>query len=132
MAKTATVKKVKLKPFQKMLNVMITGKSVSKEEFETLLGDQIQMYRISTYIWHMKTNANAVVKVLKEGRKAVGYQICNVSEVKEYLKRSGTLLAKTTTTTKPQVEKLADLEAEQIQTQVEQNAVNEVVEQVGT
>jgi hypothetical protein len=132
MAKTATVKKVKLKPFQKMLNVMITGKSVSKEEFETLLGDQIQMYRISTYIWHMKTNANAVVKVLKEGRKAVGYQICNVSEVKEYLKRSGTLLAKTTTTTKPQVEKLADLEAEQIQTQVEQIAVNEVVEQVGT
>jgi DUF1009 family protein len=131
MAKTATVKKVKLKPFQKMLNVMITGKSVSKEEFETLLGDQIQMYRISTYIWHMKTNANAVVKVLKEGRKAVGYQICNVSEVKEYLKRSGTLLAKTTTT-KPQVEKLADLEAEQIQTQVEQIAVNEVVEQVGT
>ena len=131
MAKNATVKKIKLKPFQKMLNVMITGKPVSKEQFETLLGDQIQMYRISTYIWHMKTNANAVVKVIKEGRKAVGYQICNVSEVKEYLKRSGTLLGKTTTETKPEVTKLADLEAEQIQSQVEQAAVNEVTEQVG-
>ena len=131
MAKNATVKKIKLKPFQKMLNVMITGKPVSKEQFETLLGDQIQMYRISTYIWHMKTNANAVVKVIKEGCKAVGYQICNVSEVKEYLKRSGTLLGKTTTETKPEVTKLADLEAEQIQSQVEQAAVNEVTEQVG-
>jgi DUF1009 family protein len=127
MAKTATVKKVKLKPFQKMLNVMLSGKPVSKEQFETLLGDQIQMYRISTYIWHMKTNANAIVKVLKEGRKAVGYQICNVKEVKEYLKRSGTLLGNTTSPS-TEVTKLADLKAEPVVSEVETVVVTEVTE----
>jgi hypothetical protein len=127
MAKTATVKKVKLKPFQKMLNVMLSGKPVSKEQFETLLGDQIQMYRISTYIWHMKTNANAIVKVLKEGRKAVGYQICNVKEVKEYLKRSGTLLGNTTSPS-TEVTKLADLKAEPVVSEVEAIVVTEVTE----
>jgi hypothetical protein len=107
-AKKQTVKAVKLKPFQKMLNMMLTGKPVTKEEFETLLGDQIQMYRISTYIWHMKSYAGAVVKVVKEGRKAVAYQVCNVSEVKEYMKRSGTLLAK-----QPEaLNTMADLKAE--------------------
>ena len=127
MAKTATVKKVKLKPFQKMLNVMLSGKPVSKEQFETLLGDQIQMYRISTYIWHMKTNANAIVKVLKEGRKAVGYQICNIKEVKEYLKRSGTLLGNTTSPS-TEVTKLADLKAEPVVSEVETVVVTEVTE----
>lgn len=127
MAKTATTKKVKLKPFQKMLNVMLSGKPVSKEQFETLLGDQIQMYRISTYIWHMKTNANAVVKVIKEGRKAVGYQICNVKEVKEYLKRSGTLLGNTTSPS-TEVTKLADLKAEPVVSEVEAVESVEVTE----
>ena len=127
MSKTK-VKTVKLKPFQKMLNVMITGKPVSKEEFEALLGDQIQMYRISTYIWHMKTNANAIVKVIKEGRKAVGYQICNVKDVKEYLKRSGTLLSNTTPTPAPEVTKLADLKAEPVEAEVEKLEVTEITE----
>ena len=102
MAKAA--KKMKLKPFQKLLTVMISGKEVSKEQIETLLGKEIQMYRISTYMWHIKTNANGIIKVVKDGRKVSGYQLVNVAEVKDYMKRVGVLDSGFTP-----VAKLADL-----------------------
>jgi hypothetical protein len=104
MTKTKTVR---LKPFEKMLNVMISGNPVTKEEFETLLGNEIMMYRISTYIWHIKTIANGTVKVIKDGRKVAAYQLMNVDTVKKYLEDNGVLLAKTS-----QVKKLKDLGAQ--------------------
>jgi hypothetical protein len=104
MTKTKTVR---LKPFEKMLNVMISGKPVTKEEFDTLLGSEIMMYRISTYIWHIKTIANGTVKVIKDGRKVAAYQLMNVDTVKKYLEDNGVLLAKTS-----QVKKLKDLGAQ--------------------
>jgi hypothetical protein len=85
---TKAAKKIKLKPFQKLLTIMISGKPVTKDEIQALLGKEIMMYRISTYMWHIKTNANGVVKTIKDGRKVVGYQICNVDEVKQYMKRN--------------------------------------------
>lgn len=89
MAKTKTVK---LKPFEKLLVAcLISGKPVTKQEIETLLGNEIYMYRISTYIWHIKTIANGIVKVIKDGRKVSGYQLVNVDEVRGYLKRVGVL-----------------------------------------
>ena len=109
MAKVA--KKMKLKPFQKLLTVMISGKEVSKDEIETLLGKEIQMYRISTYMWHIKTNANGIIKVVKDGRKVSGYQLVNVAEVKDYMKRVGVLDAGFTP-----VAKLADLKASEVKT----------------
>ncbi len=81
-------KQKKLKPFEKLLTVMISGEAVSKETIETLLGKEIFMYRISTYMWHIKTFANGVVKTHKDGRKAVAYQIINVDEVKKYMKQN--------------------------------------------
>jgi|LakMenEpi03Aug12_release.lakeMendotaPanAssembly.Ray.scaffolds.fasta_scaffold543465_3 hypothetical protein len=112
MAKTATAKKVKLKPFQKLLTVMISGKPVTKEEIDTLLGHEIYMYRISTYMWHIKTNANGIIKVVKDGRKVAGYQLINVGEVKDYMKRVGVLDAYTPAV-KP-VSKLNELEATEL------------------
>lgn len=97
---------VRLKPFEKMLNVMLSGNPVTKEEFETLLGNEIMMYRISTYIWHIKTIANGTVKVIKDGRKVAAYQLMNVDVVTKYLEDNGVLLAKTS-----QVKKLKDLGA---------------------
>ena len=97
---------VRLKPFEKMLNVMLSGNPVTKEEFETLLGNEIVMYRISTYIWHIKTIANGTVKVIKDGRKVSAYQLMNVEPVKKYLEDNGVLLSKTS-----QVKKLEDLGA---------------------
>ena len=108
MSKTKTVK---LKPFEKVLTVMISGKPVMKEELDALLGHEIYMYRISTYMWHIKTIANGVVKVVKDGRKVAGYQLVNVDEVKEYMKRAGVMTY--TPTAKP-VGKLADLKAAEL------------------
>ena len=110
MTKTKT-KAVKLKPFEKVLTVMISGKPVMKEELDALLGHEIFMYRISTYMWHIKTIANGVVKVVKDGRKVAGYQLVNVDEVKEYMKRAGVMTY--TPSTKP-VAKLADLKAPEL------------------
>ena len=111
MAKTA--KKMKLKPFQKLLTVMISGKPTSKEEINTLLGHEIQMYRISTYMWHIKTHANGVIKVIKDGRQVSGYQLVNVDEVQEYMKRVGVLDVGFIPSTKP-VAKLKDLKAAEV------------------
>ena len=126
MAKTA--KKMKLKPFQKLLTVMISGKEVSKEDIDALLGKEIQMYRISTYMWHIKTNANGVIKVVKDGRKVSGYQLVNVAEVKDYMKRVGVLDSGFTP-----VAKLADLKAPEVAKKVsapvaEEMSVTEVTE----
>lgn len=96
------VKTVKLKPFEKLLVAcLISGKPVTKQEIESLLGNEIYMYRISTYIWHIKTIANGIVKVVKDGRKVSGYQLVNVDEVKQYLKRVGVLDAGYTPSAKP-------------------------------
>lgn len=101
MSKTAKAKTVKLKPFEKVLNVLISGKVTSKEELDALLGKEIMMYRISTYMWHIKTIANGIIRVAKDGRKVTGYQLVNVAEVIKYLEDNGLLLAK--------VEKLSDI-----------------------
>ena len=104
----------KLAPFQKLLTIMVTGKPVTIDEIDATLGKEIHMYRLSTYMWHIKTNANGVVKVIKDGRKAVAYQIMNPDEIKKYLSLTGVSKAgftpgKTTKVTK--VAKLADLNA---------------------
>jgi hypothetical protein len=67
---------------------MASGKAVTVDEIDATLGKEIHMYRLSTYIWLMKTNANAVVKAIKDGRKITAYQLMNVAEVKKYLDRN--------------------------------------------
>jgi hypothetical protein len=104
----------KLAPFQKLLTVMISGKPVTFEEIDTLLGKEIYMYRISTYMWHIKTFAGGVVKSIKDGRKVTAYQIINVKEVKEYMKTAGIDTQSFTpgqVQKKPSISKLADLKA---------------------
>lgn len=75
----------KLQPFEKLLTVLISGEPVTKDEIETKLGNDIYMYRLSTYIWHVKTIANGVVKSIKDGRIVKAYQLVNVDAVKKYL-----------------------------------------------
>jgi len=89
MSKATKTKTMKLKPFQKLLTLMISGKPVTIEEIDTLLGKEIYMYRLSTYIWHIKTVANGVVRAIKTGRKVTAYQLVNVDQVKEYMARVG-------------------------------------------
>lgn len=130
MAKAA--KKMKLKPFQKLLTVMISGKPVTKDEINTLLGHEIFMYRISTYMWHIKTQANGTIKVIKDGRKVSGYQLINADEVKDYMKRAGVLDAGYVPSAKP-VGKLKDLKATEVAKEfaapvAEEMSVTEVTE----
>jgi hypothetical protein len=107
-------KSSKLKPFEKLLTIMVSGKPVSIEEIDTTLGKEIYMYRLSTYMWHIKVHANGVVKAIKDGRKVTAYQIINVDEVKKYLDRTG--ISKSgfvpgAVEKKPSISKLADLDA---------------------
>jgi hypothetical protein len=127
-------KAIKLAPFQKLLTVMISGNPVMLTEMDTLLGKEIYMYRISTYMWHIKTNANGVVKTIKDGRKVIGYQIMNVKEVKEYMNRAGITnsgFKAGAVEKKPSISKLADLKATPVakKTAVKQTAVKTVGKQ---
>jgi hypothetical protein len=127
-------KAIKLAPFQKLLTVMISGNPVMLTEMDTLLGKEIYMYRISTYMWHIKTNANGVVKTIKDGRKVIGYQIMNVKEVKEYMNRAGITASgfkPGAVEKKPSISKLADLKATPVakKTAVKQTAVETVGKQ---
>ena len=109
------MKTVKLKPFQKLLTIMISGNAVTRDEIDTLLGKEIYMYRISTYMWHIKTNANGVIRITKDGRIVTSYQLVNADEVKEYMRRTGILTSNFTPgdmIKKPSISKLDDLVAD--------------------
>ena len=76
-------KQSKPQQFEKILQVMINGKQITKEEIEKTVPG-IESYRMSTYMWNMKM-AGAVVKAIKDGRKVTAYQLMNVDEMKKYL-----------------------------------------------
>lgn len=108
-------KSTSLKAFEKLLTVLMSGNPVTKDEIETTLGKDIQMYRLSTYIWDIKTHANGIIKVNKDGRKIVSYQLMNVDEMKSYMKRTGANTkpaAPVAKVAKPKVKKLKDLNAQ--------------------
>jgi hypothetical protein len=104
------VKPVKMAPFEKILNLMVTGEPMTKEEIGATLGDEIQIYRISTYMWHIKMNANGIVRVIKDGRKVLAYQLVNPADIVKYLKDKGIYFAGDADT--QPVQKLEDLKAE--------------------
>lgn len=102
------------KAFEKVLTVLLSGNPVTKDELTATLGSEIQMYRLSTYIWDIKTHANGIVRVIKDGRKVSAYQLVNVDEMKAYMKRTGAT-AKVAAPAKPakaKVSKLKDLQAQ--------------------
>lgn len=101
------------KAFEKVLTVLLSGNPVTKEELTATLGSEIQMYRLSTYIWDIKTHANGIVRVIKDGRKVSAYQLVNVDEMKAYMKRTGaTAKVAAPAPAKKKVSKLNDLKAQ--------------------
>lgn len=83
--KPVVAKVTKLQPFEKLLTVLVSGEQVSKREIDEKLGTEIYMYRISTYIWHIKKFSGGVVKSIKDGRNVVAYQITNPETVRKYM-----------------------------------------------
>jgi len=83
--KPVAVKVKKLQPFEKLLTVLASGEQVTKREIDEKLGTEIYMYRISTYIWHIKKFTGGVVKSIKDGRIVVAYQVTNPETVRKYM-----------------------------------------------
>lgn len=126
-----------LKQFQKVLTVLASGNPVTVDEITTTLGDEIYMYRLSTQIWEIKSVAGGIVKTIKDGRKVVAYQLMNVDEVKEYMRRVGidpsafTPGASKKKPSKCKLAKLSDLDAQPLAPIVEE-VVDVKVEEVQT
>lgn len=78
----------KLKSFEKILILMSHGKPVTLGEINETLGTEIEMYRISNYMWKIKTKANCVIRAIRSGKKVTGYQLVNVKEVEKYVNDS--------------------------------------------
>jgi len=96
-----------IKQFQKVLALLITGNPVSIEEIENRLGNEIQMYRISSYILNIK-HIGGVVRAIKNGRNVIAYQLVNIAEMTKYIKRANMV---------EPIRKLQDLNAERIQSE---------------
>lgn len=82
-------KSSKVKPYEKLLIVMSSGKPVTIEEIDATLGKEIHMYRLSTYIYEIKVKADGVIKTVKDGRTVLSYQLMNAAEVKKFMDRTG-------------------------------------------
>ena len=78
--------KVKYKPYQKLLILFFNNKNekgrsrVTVDEIVATMSDQIHMYRLSTYIWHIKVNVNGVVRSIRGDtpetkRKVIAYEL---------------------------------------------------------
>jgi len=103
------------KVWEKLLVTMISGKEISKEEVAATLSNELEVYRLSTYIWCIKALGGGVIKAFKDGRKVTAYQLMNVDEMTKYLAKRGisTTVAKAKTKS---VKKLADLGAQEATT----------------
>jgi hypothetical protein len=106
--KMARTKAGDFTPYQKLLTLMQEGDVVTKDEIESKLGNDIYIYKLSTYAWEVKTKTPGILKVIKNGRTVVGYQIINPDVVKAYLKSCGAdKFVPGQTTLKPSVSKFA-------------------------
>ena len=121
------MKKIRLKPYQKLL-VLFEQKAklrtatpfenveLSVEEIESSLGNEIHLYRLSTYIWHIKTNVGGVVSSVRGNtpetkRKVVAYRIHNWDNndgVREALIRQGLMIRGTSNSTYKFVDNIVD------------------------
>lgn len=127
-----TGKKSSLLQWEKVLKVMLTGKTVSRESLEKMKEmEDVPMYRLSSFIYHVKL-AGGVVKVVKDGRKIQAYELVNIKDMVKYLENREKSF-KSLSTKKPSIGKLQDLKAKQASktTKTETTTTNEItVEEV--
>ena len=121
------MKNIKLKPYQKLLVLFeqkaklrkappFSNVEVTVEEIEASLANEIHMYRLSTYIWHIKVNVGGVVSSVRGDtpetkRKVVAYRIHNWDGndgVREALIRQGVMVRGTSNSTYKFVDNIVD------------------------
>ena len=79
MAKAKIVKPakaVRLKAWEPIFQVLMTGQVVKKEVFENLLGEHLK-YKLSAHILEIRLRSGATIRVVKDGRKVESYQLMN-------------------------------------------------------
>lgn len=123
MTKTVKTRKTrKMTPPLKIMNMLVSGNVVTKDEIERRLGDEIHMYLISTYMWQIKTQAKGIIRVAKNGRRVISYQLVNVKDIEAFLKEKNALVSPL------EIGKLSDLKAQKVsKAATEKLEVTEVV-----
>ena len=79
MAKAKIVKPakaVRLKAWEPIFQVLMTGQVVKKEVFENFLGEHLK-YKLSAHILEIRLRSGATIRVVKDGRKVESYQLMN-------------------------------------------------------
>lgn len=99
------IKAGELKAHEKVLMLMLSGEPITKTEIMSKHNELFE-YRMSHYIANNRTVFDAVVKVHKNGKKVIAYQLMNVDKVKQKMIQMGIL--------KAPIQKIEDLGAEQI------------------
>lgn len=70
-----------------LMVLMNRAGTVTKSDIEAEMQYE-SMYRISTEFWRLKKRG-AVIKTIRDGRNVAGYELMNVSEMKQYLSAKG-------------------------------------------
>ena len=76
-AKSATkqTKVVRLKAWEPIFQALMTGQPVKKDVLENMLGEL--KYKLSAHVLEIKIRSDAIIRVVKDGRKVVSYQLMN-------------------------------------------------------
>jgi hypothetical protein len=100
--KMARTKAKSAKSWERLIMLMVKGGPVTKQDIENNIEYDF-MYRLSSLMFEIKLHGG-VIKVQKDGRKVVSYELINIDEMKKYLTNRGL-------TNTQSVGKLSDLNA---------------------
>jgi hypothetical protein len=72
-----------MKQYMKVLELLMTGNPVQKNEFDVLKND-VELYRLSAYMWDIKNKIGGNIKSIKNGKTVIAYQLLNPNDMKQY------------------------------------------------
>lgn len=106
----------RMSAWESVFEMLMTGEPVEKSAIETMLGETA--YKVSAHILEIKIQTKAIIRVKKEGRKVLSYQLANPSEVMSYWNEREIV--------PNAVRNLSDLDANPVETEVVQSETEEV------
>jgi hypothetical protein len=77
----------RVKKFEKVLLIMIDGNPITVSDIQHKIGNDIEMYRLSNYVWNIKTKAKGIVKSFKTGKEVHSYQLMNPKDIIKYFEK---------------------------------------------
>jgi len=72
-----------MKQYMKVLELLMTGNPVQKNEFDVLKND-VELYRLSAYMWDIKNKIGGNIKSIKNGKTVIAYQLLNPNDMKQH------------------------------------------------